>query len=689
MNIIPYGEEEVAMDIEEARERVEVLRKEIRYHDHKYYVEAAPVISDYEYDQLMRELAQLESQYPELITPDSPTQRVSGKPLDEFPQVTHRVSMLSLDNAYSIDELREFDLRVKRFLGGETPEYVVELKIDGVGASLTYEDGIFILGATRGDGEVGDDITPNLRTIRTIPLRLNTEDPKYKDIEVRGEVYIPKDKFKIFNEERIKKGETPFANPRNATAGTLHLLDPRLVSKRPLDIFIHSLGYHPKGLFNTHYETLKLLGEIGFKVNPFYRLCHNIEEVIQVCEDWEGRYKELDYEADGMVIKVNSISQQERLGFTAKSPRWAIAYKFKAEQATTTLKEIVIQVGRTGVLTPVAILDPVNLAGARISRATLHNEDELKRKDIRVGDRVIVERSGDVIPKVVGVVPSKERGPSYEFPKRCPVCGADVMRPPGEARSYCTGVNCPAQLKGRVRYFVSRGCLDISGLGWKLIERFVDEGIIKELSDLYRLKDKREKILSLEGWAEKSFENLMKEIEKSKSAPLEKLVNGLGIPFVGAQTASILCERFRSLKELSMAKEEELLEIDGIGEKTAHAITTFFKQPQTKLLIEKLRDFGIRGIEEERVVQKGPLPYEGLSFVITGSLEHYTREEAEELIRRLGGRAGGSVSKKTSFLIVGKNPGSKLAKAQRLGISKKDAKEFEAELKRYEMELKG
>ncbi len=679
------------MKTEEIKARIERLRQEIRYHDHKYYIEAAPEISDYEYDQLFHELEELERKYPEFVTPDSPTQRVSGVPLEEFPSVRHRIPMLSLDNSYSMDELIEFDTRVKRFLKGERPQYMAELKIDGVSASLAYEDGILVLGATRGDGEIGDDITSNLKTIHSIPLRLDVEDPALKKIEVRGEVYIPINAFERLNKERILQNELPFANPRNAAAGSLHLLDPKIVAKRPLDIFIHSLGHHQKGIFKTHDETLQRLKEIGFKIIPHYRLCESIEEVIEFCKDWEERHRELDYEVDGMVIKVNSLIQQERLGFTARSPRWAIAYKFKAEQATTKLKQIIIQVGRTGALTPVAILEPVHLAGAKISRATLHNEDELKRKDIRVGDDVIVERSGDVIPKVVGVIAAEKRSSPYRFPRECPVCGAEVIRPEGEAKSYCTGVNCPAQLKRRIGYFVSRDCLDISGLGYRLIDKLVEEGMLTELTDLYLLRKKREAILSLEGWGEKSFENLVDQVEESKSKPLDKLINGLGIPFVGSQTSFLLSQHYQSLDELKDASEEELLEIEGIGPKIAKGITSFFRQSQTQKLLEKLREFEVSGICRTAPGPKleTPSPFKGMVFVITGSLEHYTREEAEDLIRRLGGKASSSVSKKTSYIVVGENPGSKLDKARRLEVKELSVKDFEAQLKEYESYNKG
>lgn len=666
------------MDMGDYKARIEELKELIRYHDYKYYVEAQPEISDYEYDLLMKELIELEKAHPECITRDSPTQRVSGIPLEEFTSAPHLLPMLSLDNTYSIDELIEFHQRIVRWLGKEEIEYVAELKIDGVGVSLRYEDGVFVQGLTRGDGEIGDDITINLRTIHSIPLRLN----KPINIEVRGEVYMDLVGFERLNQERIANNEMPFANTRNATAGSLHLLDPKIVAQRPLDIFIHSLGLVEEGLFKTHYETLKELKALGLVVNSNYKLCKGIEDVIGYCQECEVIRGNLGYDVDGMVVKVNSLAEQKKLGFTARSPRWAIAFKFTPEQAITLLKEIRIQVGRTGTLTPVAILEPVRLAGAKISRATLHNEDEIKRKDIRVGDSVIVERSGDVIPKVVGVVKGKERGKIFEFPKTCPVCGAEVYRPEGEARSFCTGVNCPAQLKRRIEFFASRPCLDIEGLGTKVVEQLVESGFLKELNDLYSLKEHKKELEALEGWGTKSVENLINNIELSKNKPIDRLINALGIPQVGAQTAHSLADKFHTLDRLMEAKEEELLEIQDIGPKVAKSIISFFNQPHTKQLISKLKSQGVN-LGTPITSPTPTLPYVGKEFVITGSLEHYTRQEAEELIRRLGGKATSSVSKKTSFVVVGKKPGSKLDKAKKLGVIQIKAEEFEAELKEY------
>ncbi|MDI6735031.1 MAG: NAD-dependent DNA ligase LigA [bacterium] len=671
--------------MENYQAQISKLRKSIRYHDYKYYVQAQPEISDYEYDQLMKKLIELESAHPECITQDSPTQRVSGMPLKGFISVPHRVPMLSLDNTYSFDEIREFHQRVVKLLTKE-PEYVAELKIDGVGVSLRYEDGVFVQGLTRGDGESGDDITLNLRTIHTIPLRLN----KPVTLEVRGEVYMDKKGFERVNQERLVRNEPPFANTRNAAAGSLHLLDPKIIAQRNLNIFIHSLAQFEGQILETHSDTLTEFQILGLAVNPDYKLCRGIEEVISCCWEWEEKRKGLSYDVDGIVIKVNSLAEQKRLGFTARSPRWAVAFKFTAEAATTSLKDIVVQVGRTGALTPVAILEPVELTGVTISRATLHNEDEIKRKDIRIGDKVIVERSGDVIPKVIGVVPAKERGKPYEFPETCPVCGAKVYRLKGEAKSFCTNVNCPAQIKRKIEYFASRGCLDIEGLGTKVVDLLVEKGFIREVADIYWLKDHRSELEALEGWGEKSVDNLLNNIELSKNRPLDRLINAFGILHVGAQTANSLASKFVVLEALMVATQEELLEIEDIGTKVATCITNFFKQPQTQTLLAKLKKAGVNS--PNSTLKKGvrglspiarPMPYAGKEFVITGSLSHYSRQEAEELIRKLGGKASSSVGKKTTFLVVGENPGSKLEKAEKSGIPQIKAEEFEAELKKY------
>ncbi|MDI6703581.1 MAG: NAD-dependent DNA ligase LigA [bacterium] len=667
------------------RERIERLRELIRYHDYRYYVEANPEISDYEYDQLMRELVELEKRHPELITPDSPTQRVSGQPLEGFTQVRHKLPMLSLENAFSPEEIREFDRRVKRWLGVSHLEYVAELKIDGVSASLEYENGVFVRGTSRGDGEVGDDITQNLKTIHEIPLRLNTSDERFLNIEVRGEVYMEIERFRKINKEREKNGESLFANPRNATAGSLKLLDPREVAKRPLRIFIHSTGFIKKNPFRTHFEALTTFKELGFIVNPETRLCKDIEEVIDYHKSWEEKHKDLPYEVDGMVVKINDLLSHEKLGQTAKAPRWAIAYKFKGEVGETKLLDIKIQVGRSGALTPVGILKPVRIKGATIHRATLHNEDEIKRKDIRIGDTVLVERSGDVIPKVIGIIKGKRDGTEkiFHFPRMCPVCGAPVMRPPGEARNFCTGFACPAQLKRRIEHFVSRNCMDIEGLGGRLIDQLIEEGIIKELVDLYKLIDEPERLIVLKGWGEKSAENLLVNIERSKYQSLDRLINALGITYVGSQTAYLLAQRYGSLDVLKKATYEKLMEIDGIGEKVAYSINTFFKQPETCKFIKKLEERGVRTSSREVVGSE----FKGKTLVITGSLEHYSRDEAYDLVKKLGGTPSSSVSKRIDFLVVGEKAGSKLEKAKSLGIPCISAKEFEGRLIKYEREM--
>ncbi|MDI6793273.1 MAG: NAD-dependent DNA ligase LigA [bacterium] len=659
--------------------RIKDLRETIKYHDRKYYVEAAPEISDYEYDQLMKELIELEREHPDLVAIDSPTQRVGGEPLAEFVSVAHRVPMLSLDNTYSTEEVEEFDARVKRGLGQEGEiEYVVELKIDGVGISLIYgEDGRLVQGSTRGDGVTGDDITANLRTIRAIPLSI---DPSLCPLEVRGEAYMSKAVFERINQAREAAGESPFANPRNTTAGSLKLLDPRLVAKRPLNAFIHSLGDYPEGAFTTHYETLHKLDQAGLPINPYRKLCRGITEVLASCNEWEEKHKGLDYEVDGMVVKLNSLGNQRQLGSTARSPRWAIAYKFSADEAMTKLLDIVVQVGRTGVLTPVAILEPVKLAGSTISRATLHNEDEIKRLGVKINDFVMIEKGGEVIPRVNKVVKEKRTGEELEFhfPEVCPVCGAEVYRPPGEARNFCLGANCPAQLIKRISYFVSRPAMDIEGLGIKLIEQLAGEGLLQDVADLYTLKDETERILTLEGWKEKSVSNLLTAIEKSKDQPLDRLINALGIPFVGTQTARTLAHRFDSLDAIAAASCEELIEIQDVGPKVAEGILAYFREPENQELISRLKGYDLGRVKREGV---GFEEWRNKTFCLTGSLPTLSRHEAEEIIAGLGGKPVSSVSKRTDFVVAGENPGSKLAKAQELEVTIISGEEFEQRLK--------
>ncbi len=654
---------------------IDALREDIRSHDYKYYVEASPIISDYEYDQLLHRLIELEKAYPELITIDSPTQRVSGKPLEVFAPVTHKTPMLSLDNTYSIEELEGFNRRVCKGLGVDEVEYVVELKIDGVGVCLIYQNGQFYQGASRGDGTTGDDITLNLRTIRQIPLSINLFSPDLINIEVRGEVYMFKSGLNQLNAMRVSTGETPFANTRNATAGSLHLLNPQIVVQRPLGIFIHSAGYIENAIFSTYSETIDTFVKMGLPVIPYRKICYGISDVIDYCNEWEGKYKDLDYDVDGMVIKVNLCKYQKLLGNTAKSPRWAIAYKFKAQRAQTKLKEIIIQVGRTGALTPVAILEPIPLAGVIISRATLHNEDEIRRIDIRVGDDLIVERSGEVIPKIIGVIPAVYRNSPFEFPDKCPQCGADVFREEGEAKSFCTGVACPAQLRRRIEYFASRTGMDIVGLGSKIVDELVEDGIVTNIIDIYTLKDNIDKIeglLKKKGWGKRSVENLLESIEASRTRPLDKLINALGIFHVGSKMAQVLADKFGSIEALSNVGYNELITIPDVGEKTAKSIHTFFSQSQTKELIDRLKEMGVSICSKIEVGDQ----FADKEFVITGSLKRYTRLEAEAIIQKYGGRASSRVNKRTDYLIVGEKPGGKLADAIRLGISQLTEDEF-------------
>lgn len=655
--------------------RISELRELIRYHDRKYYVEDNPEISDYEYDMLMKELQELERRYPELITPDSPTQRVGGEPAEEFATVEHRVAMLSLDNTYSREELLEFDNRIKRLLPGEQIEYVVELKLDGLGVALLYQNGSFVRGATRGDGERGEDITNNLKTIRSIPLVLEGIGRNLRELEVRGEVYMKKSAFVELNRQREESGEPLFANPRNAAAGSVRLLDPKITASRKLDIFTYAISYVDGASFSTHWEALEALKAMGFKVNPHARKFNTIQDVMDYCDEWAQRRDELEYEIDGMVIKVNSLSQQAELGATSKSPRWAISYKFPARQATTKVEDIILQVGRTGAITPVAVLSPTPLAGITITRATLHNEDEIKRKDIRIGDTVLIERAGDVIPAVVKVLVEKRTGKEREFqmPQNCPVCGSKLFRPEGEAITRCTNSACPAQIKERIRHFASRDAMDIEGLGPSLVDQLVDEGLVKDASDLYYLK--HDQLAQLERMGDKSAENIIRAIENSKNNSLSRLIYALGIRLVGTRAAEILSEHYGSIDALANAKLEELQSIHDIGPKVAQNIVDFFQQEGNRKLMEKLKSAGVKMSEEKREQLMGQ-PLTGKTFVLTGTLKSMTRDEASELIKRMGGKVASDVSSKTDFLVVGESPGSKLSRAQRLNIKILNEDEF-------------
>ncbi|MBU4561534.1 NAD-dependent DNA ligase LigA [bacterium] len=663
-------------NVEKIKKEIERLREEIRYHDYKYYIENQPVISDKEYDALMQKLIKLEEKYPQFITPDSSTQRVGGAPAEEFGEAKHIVPLLSLSNAFSFEDLEAFDKRVKRMLGLPSDrdiEYVSELKIDGLAINLTYENGVLVRGATRGDGFRGENVTNNLKTIHAIPLRLRGERiPRL--LEVRGEVYMLHKDFQRLNREREKSGEPLFANPRNAAAGSVRQLDPKITARRKLDIFTYASGEYRDGKIETHIELLRLFKSLGLKVNPTTRLRKNTKEVIEFCRNWTEKKKDLGYDVDGVVIKVNSLRLQEKLGAVTKSPRWAVAYKFPAEQTTTRIKEIIVQVGRTGALTPVAIMEPVEVGGVTVSRATLHNEDEIKKKDIRVGDRVLIERAGDVIPYVVSVIKEKRTGKEekFIFPRECPACGADVYRPPGEVVIRCTNISCSAQIKETIRHFTSRGAMDMEGIGDAQVEQLVEKGLIKDPADLYYLK--KENLLTLERMGDKLASNILEAIEKSKERELSRLIYALGIRHVGTHIADVLAKNYPALDELSKARAEELSSIPEIGPIVAQSVELFFRQEGAKRVIDKLRRAGVR-LEVEKK-KKAPQILTGKTFVLTGELEEFTREEASEIIKELGGRVASSVSRKTDYVVAGKEPGSKYTKAKELGIKIIDEKKF-------------
>lgn len=670
------------MDEKEVRERLQRLREEIAFHDYRYYVLDDPVITDAEYDDLVRELARLEAAHPELVTPDSPTQRVGGRPLEGFASVRHPVPLLSLANVFDAGELAAFARRVEALLPGEAVSYVVEPKYDGLSVALLYEDGAFVQGATRGDGEVGEDVTQNLRTIRSLPLRLRGRAPRR--LAVRGEVFMPRRAFERLNEARAAAGEPLFANPRNAAAGSVRQLDPRVTAARRLDCFIYEiLLLEGAAAPDTHVAALEMLASLGLRVNPEFRLAAGIEEAARHCEAWRERRWRVPYDTDGMVIKVNSLAQQRRLGATARSPRWAVAFKFPAQQAVTRIRDIVVSVGRTGALTPVAVLEPVEVGGVTVSRATLHNEDYIRAKDVRIGDSVLIQRAGDVIPEVVRVLTEARTGAERPFamPERCPVCGAEAVRLPGEAASRCTGVACPAQVREVIRHFGSRDAMDIEGLGPALVEQLVSTGLVRDPADLFRLR--REDLAGLERMGEKSADNLLRAIEAARDRPLHRLIHALGIRFVGQRGARVLAEHFPDLDALRNATEAELTAVPEVGEKTAASIRAFFRQRQTEALIEKLREAGVRlGRAEGERAAPGAGPLSGLTIVVTGTLASMTRQEAEAAIAARGGRAAGSVSRKTDYVVVGENPGSKARKAHELGVPILSEEAFRALLER-------
>jgi DNA ligase (NAD+) len=654
------------MNAADAAQRVTELREQIHHHDYVYHVEARPEISDAEYDALVTELRRLEAEFPHLVTPESPTQRVGGQPVEAFRPVEHRTAMLSLDNATTAEQLREFEARIGRALPGARFGYVCEPKIDGLGIALVYERGRFVRGATRGDGRVGEDVTQNLRTIKSLPIVLRGPLAKAADLEVRGEVFMPRGEFERLNRALEEAGESTFANPRNAAAGAVRQKDPAATARRPLDIFLYSLGAADRLGFASHWDALAGLRAAGFKTNPRSERCADLDAVLAYCARLEGARDELGYDADGVVIKVDALEHERRLGSTTHHPRWAIAFKFAARQATTVVEAIEVQVGKTGALTPVAKLTPVALAGVVIGNVSLHNEDEVRRKDVRVGDTVLIERAGDVIPYVVQVVAAR-RPPDAEpfrFPDTCPACGGVAFRPPGEAYWRCMNSACPAQLKERLRHFGSRRAMDIEHLGESTVDQLVDREIVRDFADLYRLT--AEQVAELERLAEKSAANLVGAIEASKGRGLARLLNGLGIRLVGERVAQLLATRFGSLERIAAAPVGELAEVHGVGPQIAESVAKFFADEKNREVMERLAQAGV--VTTERDVPAGPRPLEGKTFVLTGALPTLTRDGARDAILRAGGRVTGTVSKKTSYVVVGDEPGSKADDARRLGV---------------------
>lgn len=650
-------------------ERIKELKEKLNYHSYKYYVLDEPEISDYEYDMMLKELIELEERHPELKTPDSPSQRVGGAPLKQFEPFTHVVPMLSLANAFSEGELRDFDRRVRTTVGDV--EYVVELKIDGLSVELIYENGIFVTGSTRGDGITGENVTENLKTIKSIPLRLKSDI----SLVVRGEVFMPRAAFERLNEEREIIGESLFANPRNAAAGSLRQLNPKITAKRDLDIFIFNLQRIKDIEFKTHMDALEFLKEQGFKISPVLKKCQNIDDVIKEIENIKTMRDKLAYDTDGAVVKVNQLDKREILGQTAKDPRWAIAFKYPAEKKRTKVNDIIVQVGRTGALTPTAILEPVNIAGSIVGRATLHNEDYIKEKDIRIGDTVIIQKAGEIIPEVLEVVKEERTGNEREFkmPEKCPECGAAAIRLPGEAVTRCTGLNCPAQLLRGIIHFASKDAMDIEGLGPAIINQLLSNNLIHNIADLYYLK--YDDLIKLERMGDKSVKNLLNAIEESKSRDLDRVIFGLGISLIGSKAALLIAEHFKTMDKLINAEFEELVEIPEIGPKMADSIIAFFREEQNLRIIDRLKSAGVN--MEKLKSEKVSNIFEGMSFVLTGTLDKYTRDEATKLIEERGGKVTGSVSKKTDFVLVGSDPGSKLQKAQSLGVKIIDEKQFE------------
>ena len=657
-------------------QRVEELRKEINHHNHRYYVLNDPVVSDAQYDALLRELQALEERHPELVTPESPTQRVGASPAEGFAEVEHPLPLLSLGNVFNGEELQAWYRRASDLLDGAAFDMVCELKIDGLAVALTYEEGRLVRGATRGDGLRGEDVTLNLRTIRSIPLAVagDRAPPRF---EVRGEVYFPRSAFQRMNEERIAHGEALYANPRNTAAGSLRQLDPRMTALRPLNTFVYSLGYSEEGdMPGNHWETLERLSALGFKTNPTNAMCHTLEEVEDFYQRWLEAKEDLDYGVDGIVVKINPFSYQQHLGVVGREPRWAIAYKFPATQEVTRLLSIGINVGRTGTLNPYAILEPVNVGGATVKMATLHNEDDIRRKDIRIGDWVTVERAGEVIPQVVAPVVARRTGEEEEFhmPDRCPACGELVLRPEGEAMTYCVNVACPAQFARLLMHFVSRSAMDIEGMGEKLALSLIDASLVKDIGDVYSIT--MEQLVSLERMAEKSAANIVNAIQQSKARPLPNVLTALGIRHVGLETAEALVRRFGSLDIIARATEENLAAVPSVGPKIAESMVAHFQQEGNRRVLDKLRVAGVRMEAEIAVQEARELPLAGMHLVVTGRLSSMSRSQAEDRIKELGGSVGSSVSKKTAYLVAGEDPGSKLDQASKLGTPVLDKAQF-------------
>ncbi len=665
-----------AKDIEK---KVDSLRDKIRHHEYQYFVLDNPEISDQDFDKLMRQLRELEAEHPDLLTPDSPTQRVGGKPREGFVKVRHSSPMLSLDNTYNEDELRGWERRVHELSGRKDVDYVCELKLDGMSLALTYENGRLVRGVTRGDGTTGEDVTLNVRTVRSIPLSIDRDKLKKAgipvDFETRGELLMPTAAFKKLNEQRERDGLPTFANPRNFTAGTVRQLDSSITAERRLDYFPYILLQNGRTYFDRHWETLTALDKAGFKVNPNRKLVHSMAEVWTFIQSWEEKRDTLPYEIDGIVVKVDRTGLQAELGFTGKAPRWAIAYKYAARAGITKLENVRWQVGRTGKLTPVAELSPVPIGGTTVRNATLHNMDEVGRLAVKIGDYVQVERGGDVIPKVAKVIEDKDhpRGTAeIEAPEKCPVCGTKVVRTEGEVDYRCVNANCPAKLMGSILHFASRGVMNIDGMGESLVTQLIDKGLVKNVADIYDLT--KDKLLSLDRFGDKSAENILREIKDSKELPLERVIYGLGIRMVGERTAQFLAEHFGSMEALSNASAEELQGVNEVGPKIAESIAEFFSNPQNRKLVERLGKAGLafKGQKKERGTK-----LEGKTFVLTGTLANYSRDQAKKMIEDAGGKVSGSVSKKTDYVVAGSDAGSKLDKAKELGVPVIDEKEME------------